>query len=94
MTELAKDEPNLDNIDKEISQRFRYQEYIDSIKDLPLEVEDPVSDESSEEESDHDVAEDSGEKEADAVDVEEVEEQKPEDEKKKEVDGEEEQEEV
>jgi hypothetical protein len=53
MTELSKDIPNLDNIDNEIKTRFRYQEYIDSIKDLPLAIDDQDSG-SEEEVSDHD----------------------------------------
>jgi len=60
--------------------------YINSIKDLPNTIEDPVSDESEEEASDHDKADD-GEKEAEVADVEEVEEENK-DSEKKEVDGE------
>tara|TARA_B110000285_G_scaffold231988_1_gene301994 strand:+ start:2248 stop:2463 length:216 start_codon:yes stop_codon:yes gene_type:complete len=71
MNELSKATPNLDKIDTEIKQGFRYQEYIDSIKDLPLEVYDVVSD-SEEEVSDHDQADDT--KEAEGADVEIVEE--------------------
>lgn len=77
MSELKKESPNLDNIDKKIREEFRYQEYIDSIRDLPYEVEDPVSSE-EDEPSDHDQAD--GEKppieekvKVEEVEVEEVE---------------------
>ena len=87
MNELSKDEPNLDNLDKNISQTFRYQEYIDSIKDLPNTVQDPVSEASDAEEPEKDEADETSQaKDVDAVEIEEVETEKKEgDDEKKEV---------
>ena len=54
MQELKKEAPDFNGIDSKIRKEFGYQEYLDSIRDLPYEVEDPESSDEEDEVSEHD----------------------------------------